>query len=232
MSQLAQYMRRESLLASLAIVLVFGASFVFSFAAGGADTNDKTELAERQEFIRKAMDEHMARIREQIEEMARRNIHPLMIITTLTPFGDWDFYFVNGGTITWQPNEGQNLQRVVVPHGFVTDLTSIPRVFWQVLRPEGRYAYAAVVHDYLYWTQTRPREEADQIFKFAMEDSKVDSKTVEVIYQAVRSFGQGSWDDNARLRKAGECRFLKRVPQDFTTSWSDWKKQPDVFSCN
>jgi hypothetical protein len=61
-------------------------------------------------------------------------------------------------------------------------MASIPRIFWQVLTPQGRYAYAAVIHDYLYWTQTRPRAEADEILNFAMQDSNVNAVTVAVIY--------------------------------------------------
>ena len=54
--------------------------------------------------------------------------------------------------ISWRPGDGQSrYPPVVVPTGFVTDLASIPRVFWSVLRPDGEYAYAAVIHDYLYW---------------------------------------------------------------------------------
>ena len=49
-----------------------------------------------------------------------------------------------------------------MPTGFVTDFASIPPIFYSVLRPDGEYAYAAVIHDYLYWTQTRPREDADE----------------------------------------------------------------------
>src|SRR5690348_12260167 len=37
-----------------------------------------------------------------------------------------------------------------VPVGFVTDFASVPRFFWRVLPPTGRYGKAAVVHDYLY----------------------------------------------------------------------------------
>jgi uncharacterized protein DUF1353 len=226
MSQLAQCMGKQRLMTSWAIALGLASFSALCVLAQGVETKDKTELVERQEFIQKAMDE---RIREQAAEMAERGMNPRLIVTTLVPFGDWDLYWVKGGSIRWQPNAWQKLQEVIVPEGFVSDLASIPRVFWQVLRPEGRYAYAAVVHDYLYWTQTRPRGEADQIFKIAMEDSKVDPKTVETVYQAVHRFGQAAWDNNARLKRAGECRFLRRFPQDFTISWSEWKKQPDVF---
>jgi hypothetical protein len=47
-------------------------------------------------------------------------------------------------------------------------------------------------------------------------------------YDAV--IGQAAWDNNARLRKAGERRILKKVPPSFTISWSEWKKTPGVFA--
>ena len=43
-----------------------------------------------------------------------------------------------------------------------------------------------IVHDYLYWTQTRTRDEADQILQFAMEDPTVDRTPLFAIYQAMR----------------------------------------------
>lgn len=227
--QLTHRKEKQRLAVFLAIALVLASFCAFCVPSIGAETTAETELAERQAFIQKAMDELQEGINENIEEMQKREVVPLLFVTTLIPFGDFDFYFVKGGTIEWHPNAGGKLQEVVVPEGFVSDLASIPRMFWQVLRPEGRHAYAAVVHDYLYWTQTRPREEADQIFRIAMEDSKVDPKTITMLYQAVRRFGQGAWDNNARLKKAGERRVLKVFPRDFTTSWSQWKKQPDVF---
>src|SRR5262245_47745360 len=51
--------------------------------------------------------------------------------------------------ITWKPNPDQapKFEPVVVPAGFVTDLASIPRIFFSALRPDGVYAYAAIVHD-------------------------------------------------------------------------------------
>jgi hypothetical protein len=203
--------------------------FAFCTPAIGDETKSNPELVERKVFIEKAMEERWERVSEFMAATAKRGM-PRMIVTTLKPFGDWDFYFVKGGSIGWTPNTGQHFQPVDVPVGFVTDLTSIPRVFWQVLRPEGRYAYAAVVHDYLYWEQTRTREEADQILKIALEDSKVDPKVIDTIYLAVRAFGQAAWDNNTRMKKAGEHRILKRFPKDFTISWNDWKKQSGVFA--
>jgi hypothetical protein len=36
-----------------------------------------------------------------------------------------------------------------VPRGYRTDVASIPRLFWRILPPAGRYGKAAVVHDWL-----------------------------------------------------------------------------------
>lgn len=134
--------------------------------------------------------------------------------------------------ISWEPNLAQagKYQSVEVPTGFVTDFASIPDVLFSVLRADGEYAYAAVVHDYLYWTQERPREEADEIFRLAMQDLQVGAVTITAIYQAVRTFGGSAWKGNARLKQSGEKRILVKVPDDPAISWNDWKKNAGVFS--
>lgn len=225
--------RRAILLKTSAAFLltnVMGCSSPRMESAKGTPTLVNPEIRnERHAFILGAMKEMEERIRLEQDELRRRGVAAAMRVSTLTPFGDWDFYYLKAGSISWRSNQGQKYQPVEVPEGFVSDLTSIPRLFWQFLRPEGRYAYAAVVHDYLYWTQTRSKQEADLIFKVALEDSKVDDKTVWAVYEAVDKFGQSAWDKNRLLKNAGERRILKRFPDDFTVSWSDWKKQPDVF---
>ncbi|RYD80060.1 MAG: DUF1353 domain-containing protein [Verrucomicrobiaceae bacterium] len=175
----------------------------------------------------------MVQVQQQVsvqeEEQRRRGSGAALQVATLAPFGDWDYYFVKGGPIIWRPNLGQTFKTVNVPEGFVTDLASVPRVFWEIMRPEGRYAYAAVVHDYLYWTQDRSKEEADKIFRFAMEDSKVDANTLTTLYAAVDLLGRSAWENNRKLKESGERRVLKRFPTDFTTRWVEWKSQPDVL---
>lgn len=131
--------------------------------------------------------------------------------------------------IGWTPNPGQTGSPVEVPRGFVTDFASIPRIFWSALRPDGTYTYPAIIHDYLYWTQTQPREEADRIFRLGMEDFFVSPATARLIYDAVRLGGGSSWDANAQLKKRGEQRVLKRFPADPLARWEQWKRQPDVF---
>jgi hypothetical protein len=132
---------------------------------------------------------------------------------------------------TWLPDKGQErLRPVNVPVGFVTDFASIPRAFWSALRPDGNYTHAAIVHDYLYWTQTTPREHADEILKIMMEDFSVAGATVAVIYSAVRTFGAAAWDQNMQLKAAGERRVLKLFPDDPLTTWKEWKRRQDVFT--
>jgi hypothetical protein len=140
--------------------------------------------------------------------------------------------YVLTAPIYWTPDpntEQEVYSEVEVPPYFVTDFASIPRLFWGLLRPDGEYAYASVLHDYLYWTQERPRKEADDIFKFAMEDFGIDRPTGIAIYRAVRVGGGGAWDNNAALKRAGEKRLLKELPNDPTVTWEDWKRREGVF---
>jgi len=133
--------------------------------------------------------------------------------------------------ITWKPNPGQEqYKEVIVPVGFVTDLASIPRIFWTALRPDGQYAYAAIVHDYLYWFQMRPRQESDTILKLGMEDFSIKRSTVAAIFGAVRLAGGAAWAENARFRKAGEKRILRKFPDDPRSTWENWKQRPNVFA--
>src|ERR1700739_1326247 len=107
--------------------------------------------------------------------------------------------------ISWTNNfpQANKILRITVPRGFVTDLASIPPIFYSWLRPDGNYAYAAIIHDYLYWQQDYPREQADDVLKAAMEDLKVDRLTIEAIYEAVTLFGQRAWDENRKSRQQG-----------------------------
>jgi len=147
----------------------------------------------------------------------------------LSRFADPTYFLLK--PITWKPNPGQeSYAPVTVPVGFVTDFTSIPRVFWSALRPDGLYTYPAIVHDYLYWEQTVPRETADLIFKFGMEDFRVATSTIAAVYNAVKTFGGLAWQSNAKLKAAGEKRLLTKFPEDPTLTWKQWKANSMNFS--
>lgn len=134
--------------------------------------------------------------------------------------------------ISWKPNPDQvgMFEAVHVPIGFVTDLASIPPIFFSLLRPDGEYTHPAIIHDFLYWTQTRPREVADQILKLGMQEFEIGSGKVNSIYLAVRAAGGSAWRNNEKLKAQGEKRILKKIPDDPRTSWLEWKKRPDVFA--
>ena len=99
---------------------------------------------------------------------------------------------------------------ILVPAGFVTDLASVPRIVWSFYPPDGPWAKAAVIHDFLYFTKgtgewhgragiTRStpysRKDADDILKEAMADRRVGKWEQLVIWLSVRLGGAGGWGD-------------------------------------
>jgi hypothetical protein len=81
---------------------------------------------------------------------------------------------------------------IAVPIGFVTDLASIPWGFRWILPPDGPYAKAAVIHDFMYenaghvgWS----RGYCDLIFLDGMRTLSVARLVRLIMYAAVRVFG-------------------------------------------
>ena len=108
---------------------------------------------------------------------------------------------------------GDTNERIVVPKGFVTDYASIPEKLWSLgLSPHGRYSRAAVVHDYLYWSQGCTKTQADRLLVIAMKESNVGDFDESVIYLGVKIGGEGPWNKNAVDRKAG---LPKVVPEKY-----------------
>jgi len=82
---------------------------------------------------------------------------------------------------------------ITVPAGFVTDLASIPRLFWNILPPFGKYTEAAVVHDWVYRNHLFPRAICDAILLEAMQLCGVNWISRQIIYRNVRAFGWAAW---------------------------------------
>ncbi|HTA30716.1 MAG TPA: DUF1353 domain-containing protein [Candidatus Cybelea sp.] len=92
-----------------------------------------------------------------------------------------------------------------IPVGAATDGASIPAIFWAKLPPFGRYWLAAVLHDAAYqntlqladglkaFPHATDRPLCDLLLKEAMEASGVGPVSVDVIYEAVRLCGAGSF---------------------------------------
>jgi hypothetical protein len=115
---------------------------------------------------------------------------------------------------------------VMVPAGFVTDYASIPPQFWSLLSPHGRYSRAAVVHDYLYWSQLCSPLQADNLFMIAMKESQVPWVQRTAIYDAVRLTGQSSWDANRQERNRGLPKIIpsNHMRWDGNTTWPEHRK--------
>ena len=121
---------------------------------------------------------------------------------------------------------GQTTTTIVVPSGFVTDFASIPQPFWGTgLSPNGTYSKAAIVHDYLYWTQGCTRKQADNILLIAMKESEVDTTTRAAIYEGVRFGGDSAWESNAAERARGLPRIIPDSDLEFgpTILWRDYR---------
>ncbi len=76
---------------------------------------------------------------------------------------------------------------ITVPANFVTDLNSIPRLWWAV-SPATDYPEAGTVHDFLYATQ-QPRERADAVYAELLTHLGCNPTRVAARYMALRMFG-------------------------------------------
>ena len=87
---------------------------------------------------------------------------------------------------------------ICVPRNFTTDFASVPRIFWNVIPPYGRHGKAAVVHDYLYATNGLHgrfnRQRCDEIFLEAITVLGVGAIKRQIMFRAVRMFGQKPWE--------------------------------------
>ena len=83
-----------------------------------------------------------------------------------------------------------------IPAGTVTDLASVPRILWAIFPPHGRYAKAAIIHDYLYDQAVGSKAFADTTFYEAMGVLGVPKWRRVAMYWAVRLFGRGNYQAN------------------------------------
>ncbi len=92
-------------------------------------------------------------------------------------------------------------ETVTVPKGFITDMASVPKLFWNIFPPMGdgsKYGEAAVVHDFLYATQKIPKPQSDNFFLDAMNTLCVPMWKRYLLYYAVAFFGQSSWNEDGK----------------------------------
>ena len=103
---------------------------------------------------------------------------------------------------------GEGADSLVIPAGFVSDFATIPQIAQSLISKLGPHIRAAIVHDYLYWSQCCSRHEADAIFSKMMKDLGVPWLTRTALYISVANFGRKAWYENARHRAAGLPRVV------------------------
>jgi hypothetical protein len=137
----------------------------------------------------------------QAVQHAQQPIQPV----PMTPFADGGASMLNADL---NYRIGQTNFTIVVPAGFVTDFASTPRAIWAILPPVDRYQLAAVVHDFLYWDQGCSRQQADDLLRAAMAESRVDPLKRDIIWRAVSQFGETAWTTNAKEKAQGLPRII------------------------
>lgn len=75
-----------------------------------------------------------------------------------------------------------------LPKGFISDGATVPRIFWPIFPPIGRYLKATLVHDY-YLQQGTSRKMADKYFKECLFALGISKWRVNAMFFAVRSYG-------------------------------------------
>lgn len=97
-------------------------------------------------------------------------------------------------------------ETITVPKGFVTDFASVPRAFWWLFPPDGKWTGGAIIHDWLYYNRGAveviySRKECDGIFLEAMAVLSVPRWKRVTMHGAVRSFGWIPWS-KPRVKQA------------------------------
>lgn len=113
----------------------------------------------------------------------------------LTPLPDGKRWKIHDG-FTYETDGGAV---ITIPAGEVTDLASVPRLFWNVFPPFGVYIRAAIIHDHLYAEHRAghghySRAYADAVLLEAMADDGVPRWKRRLIWGAVRLGGWLAWN--------------------------------------
>lgn len=80
-----------------------------------------------------------------------------------------------------------------VPKGFITDGVTIPWFLWWFIPPWGQETAAAIIHDYMYYTQQYNRKVCDKVFLEGLEVMKTPWLTRTFAYYMVRLFGSNGY---------------------------------------
>lgn len=109
----------------------------------------------------------------------------------------WDYRIrIVTDAVTFRLSNGQIM---TIEKGFEWDEASIPFIFSWAFPKSGKYAFAALIHDALYYAKHDSQQFADKEFKYWMQATLNSRLQTIVRYAIVRIFGRFWW--NAKLSK-------------------------------
>jgi hypothetical protein len=139
----------------------------------------------------------------------------------VTPLADGDTWYLDDNFQYESTILGAD-RPVTVPKGFETDFASIPSPITIVLPKWSDYGPAAIIHDWLYWSQSIQRRDADNVFLEAMQALNVSPIKQRIIYLGVRIFGRWAWWENGRLKARSVSRM--RPPNATWPALPSWHR--------
>lgn len=95
------------------------------------------------------------------------------------------------------------LGKIEIPQGFISDLGSIPRIFWNIIPPEGPATAGYLIHDWLYAKQFCSRYDADNCLLRLMTLLGIGYFVRYAVYWNLRAFGWKAWADDANKMGGG-----------------------------
>ena len=127
-------------------------------------------------------------------------------------------------SFTFSSERNGHQRTFTAPANFVTDFASIPWALRLIAPRWGRYGWAAVIHDFLYWEQSIDRCGADEVFLEAMKGSGVSAWRARLFYWAVRIFGNHAWKKNAALKVRDKSARIRKRPLPNPFAIRKWKQ--------
>lgn len=91
------------------------------------------------------------------------------------------------GTVRYKLLRPVNILGFTIPTSFVSDGATVPRLFWIIFPPVGRYFLAAVLHDYLL-SKGYPWMKANKLFLEALKIQGVSLWVCYLMYIAVVTY--------------------------------------------
>lgn len=109
--------------------------------------------------------------------------------------------------------ELSNGEVIVIPKGFIWDLSSVPRFLWALFPPDGDFEIGALIHDFLYIKRKETKFKTFNTRKFADKEMLIWSMKVSgtdkislrnfdnyMRYYVVRLFGGLVWNDKIKIK--------------------------------